>query len=191
MSNLYLEHHGIKGMKWGVRRYQNPDGSLTSEGEKRYGIKNKRSYTYKTRNGEVLTYESQKKFNGFLARHSKRYRDSVNRYYGYDIKNQQGKKVGDLQLELQDDGKTTYVNWLSTKEQYGGKGYGRAGMEFVEKFAKEHGSERITAEVVGHTPQINHLVDKMGYVRLEQLSTPDDDFVWGGLTKVEKKVKRG
>lgn len=178
-------------MKWGVRRYRNADGSLTSEGEKRYGIKNKRSYTYKTRNGEILTYESQKKFNGFLARHSKKYRDSVNRYYGYDVKNKQGKKVGDLQLELQDNGKTTYVNWLSTKEQYGGKGYGRAGMEFVEKFAKEHGSERITAEVVGHTPQINHLVDKMGYVRLEQLSTPDDDFVWGGLTKVEKKVKRG
>lgn len=29
-------HHGIKGMKWGVRRYQNPDGSLTAEGQKRY-----------------------------------------------------------------------------------------------------------------------------------------------------------
>lgn len=37
MSNLYLEHHGIKGMKWGVRRYQNPDGSLTAAGKKRYG----------------------------------------------------------------------------------------------------------------------------------------------------------
>ena len=35
----YLEHHGIRGMKWGVRRYQNPDGTLTSEGEKRYGYK--------------------------------------------------------------------------------------------------------------------------------------------------------
>lgn len=43
MSELYaiitndnhLEHHGIKGQKWGVRRYQNPDGSLTEEGKKR------------------------------------------------------------------------------------------------------------------------------------------------------------
>lgn len=32
-----LRHHGIKGMKWGVRRYQNADGSLTAEGLKRYG----------------------------------------------------------------------------------------------------------------------------------------------------------
>ena len=29
-------HHGIKGQKWGVRRYQNADGSLTTEGQKRY-----------------------------------------------------------------------------------------------------------------------------------------------------------
>lgn len=33
----YLEHHGILGMKWGVRRYQNKDGSLTPEGRARYG----------------------------------------------------------------------------------------------------------------------------------------------------------
>lgn len=32
----YLAHHGIKGMKWGVRRYQNEDGSLTKEGQERY-----------------------------------------------------------------------------------------------------------------------------------------------------------
>lgn len=31
-----LYHHGVKGMKWGVRRYQNPDGSLTAKGKKRY-----------------------------------------------------------------------------------------------------------------------------------------------------------
>lgn len=33
-----LMHHGIKGQKWGVRRFQNPDGSLTAEGRKRYGF---------------------------------------------------------------------------------------------------------------------------------------------------------
>ncbi len=31
-----LQHFGIKGMKWGVRRYQNKDGSLTPAGKKRY-----------------------------------------------------------------------------------------------------------------------------------------------------------
>ncbi len=32
----YIAHHGIKGQKWGVRRFQNEDGSLTEEGKKRY-----------------------------------------------------------------------------------------------------------------------------------------------------------
>lgn len=35
MENDVLFHHGIKGMKWGVRRFQNKDGSRTAAGKKR------------------------------------------------------------------------------------------------------------------------------------------------------------
>ncbi len=33
-----LYHYGIKGQRWGERRFQNPDGSLTAEGRRRYGV---------------------------------------------------------------------------------------------------------------------------------------------------------
>lgn len=35
MENNYLTHHGIKGQRWGVRRFQNEDGSLTNAGKKK------------------------------------------------------------------------------------------------------------------------------------------------------------
>ena len=38
-----LQHFGTRGMKWGQRRYQNPDGSLTPLGKERYGYKGERS----------------------------------------------------------------------------------------------------------------------------------------------------
>ena len=38
MKDTYLIHYGVKGQKWGVRRYQNEDGTLTEEGKKRYGV---------------------------------------------------------------------------------------------------------------------------------------------------------
>ncbi len=37
VSESDLQHHGVRGMKWGIRRYQNKDGSLTAAGRKRYG----------------------------------------------------------------------------------------------------------------------------------------------------------
>ena len=59
-NNTYsdeLQHWGIKGMKWGVRRYQNSDGTLTKAGQKRY------------QNADgTLTKAGQKKYNKEVAK---------------------------------------------------------------------------------------------------------------------------
>ena len=41
----YLIHHGVKGQRWGVRRYQNPDGSLTEQGKNKLNKYKKKQYS--------------------------------------------------------------------------------------------------------------------------------------------------
>ena len=55
MNNLYLKHHGIKGQRWGIRRYQNPDGSLTAAGRLRL-IKNTEKELSKIEYGRSNSY---------------------------------------------------------------------------------------------------------------------------------------
>lgn len=51
-----LEHHGILGMKWGVRRFQNPDGTLTPEGKERYyGNKETGKFTEKVKKADTFS----------------------------------------------------------------------------------------------------------------------------------------
>lgn len=61
MEEEYLEHHGILGMHWGIRRYQNPDGTLTDAGRRRLEKKDtkwaKKNYNKITNNA----YKQSKK----------------------------------------------------------------------------------------------------------------------------------
>ena len=58
MSNE-LQHHGIKGQKWGVRRFQNTDGSLTAEGKKRYSVNDYQQAIDKTKTAGKIVNEAK------------------------------------------------------------------------------------------------------------------------------------
>ena len=65
-----LFHHGIKGQRWGIRRYQNPDGSLTPEGKRKYGtIENYRKLqSIKAKNNSS---DRKSKISSFISKHKK------------------------------------------------------------------------------------------------------------------------
>lgn len=54
----YLAHHGIKGQRWGIRRYQNPDGSLTEKGKARL---EKKDNDWIDKRSAKITEKAQKK----------------------------------------------------------------------------------------------------------------------------------
>lgn len=112
-SELY--HHGVKGQKWGVRRYQNADGSLTAEGRARYGIstydknvsykdvsneiKNSNKIALRERNYDLYNTRRDKTLSPEEKR--KRLQDINNQYKGTGqvILNEYKKKYGDKTIK--------------------------------------------------------------------------------------------
>ena len=76
-DSSYLEHHGVLGMKWGVRKYKNADGSYNKKGVKRYGTKGKRTRRQAQNYLNDLSEERNNQFRTARAKYLKQWAHST------------------------------------------------------------------------------------------------------------------
>lgn len=152
MESNELIHWGIKGMRWGVRRYQNKDGTLTPAGQKRYNkeleklkaeqkvLKNKQRTAAKLSKLEDLRKQNSEMKDAEKARSDPKPKKEVKRKKISEMSDEELKAHMD-RLQMEKD----YKDLLnSTRRETVNKG-----QKFVENVLSKSG-ENLTTQVLNH-----------------------------------------
>ena len=94
-EGAYLAHHGVKGQRWGVRRFQNYDGSLTEKGKRRMKTLQGKSDKLDAKKAKL---NSPRKVNSKLANRSKDRVELIRR-----IQQDQQQKLQRIQMQMQQE----------------------------------------------------------------------------------------
>lgn len=68
LQNDELYHHGVKGQKWGIRRYQNPDGTLTPAGMRRYDYTTSDAYKNASGRDKAIMTNTHKSLSNYVGK---------------------------------------------------------------------------------------------------------------------------
>lgn len=172
-----VEHSGVKGMKWGIRKDR---PSSTREPLKSLGPD---SVSRKTASGETITLKKvpPSQIHKVFGRISKGYREGYSKQASLSILDGKGKKVGDANVTKKSDEELN-LEWLGIDKSARGKGYATAVMKAGRDFGKQQGFKRMTLEVPGNSPDARHIYEKIGFKVTKEADSTDD--FWGGLTEM-------
>lgn len=151
MVDGYLMHHGIKGQKWGVRRFQNEDGTYTAEGRQRRIYRNNiirnRPYT-KDVNNIVDTMSRKDKM--LLGTSTKKNEKWIDPKYELETLTNKAKTVVIKEgktpvsfVEIWTNGSNTGEIAIGTNKNYRGKGYASKAAKKAIKWADTYGKTSI------------------------------------------------
>jgi ribosomal protein S18 acetylase RimI-like enzyme/2'-5' RNA ligase len=173
-----VEHFGVKGMKWGVRKDRPDTEPLKSLGPD--------SVSRKTKSGETITLQKVQasKFQEFLGRHSKGFREEYSKQASLNILDSSGKKVGDAMVQKRSKDEL-YLEWLGINKSERGKGYASAVMKAGRDFGKQEGFKKMVLEVPGNSPDARHIYENLGFKYIGEANGGAKDPIWGGLSQME------